>query len=206
MVGFSYATEEKIFNTFGITNNTITFHEISLRMLMWHVSEKQHIAIPEPLPGPGPHILYGHLCWLPAQEVHYMIAFKVAITVTPDSAKAVWEQSPCIKCFTQLLRSVPPKKRLGSLPKALQVQLLYSMRSKDPKISRLLKWTVGGQHYKTWRLENCSGKWSLWEGWLNITHQVCNMRVGGEYGAYAAVCIFECSYYKPWITSSYTPW
>lgn len=58
-------------------------------MIMCHMTEKQHIANPEPVPGPGPHILYGHLCWLQAQEVHYMMAFKVAITVIPDSAKAV---------------------------------------------------------------------------------------------------------------------
>lgn len=56
---------------------------------MCHMSEKQHIANSEHLPGPGPRILYGHQCWLQAREVHYMMAFKVAITVTPHSAKAV---------------------------------------------------------------------------------------------------------------------
>lgn len=111
---------------------------------MYHMSEMQHIANPEPLPGPSPHILYGHLCWFQAREVHYMMAFKMAITVIPDGAKSrVRAHSLCIKCYTQLLGSVPTKQRIGRLPKNPQLQLLFAMRSKylskDPSISGLLK-------------------------------------------------------------------
>lgn len=55
---------------------------------------------------------------------------------------SVRAQSPCIKCYTQLLCSVPAKQGLGRLYKTPLLRLLYSMRSKEPSISRFLKWTL----------------------------------------------------------------
>lgn len=97
---------------------------------MWRMTEKQHVANPETRPGPG---------WLQAQEVHYMMAFKVAITVTPDNS--VKAQSPCIKLYTQIQFSVPTMQRFGILPKKSATTIVgYVIQAlEDPSISRLLK-------------------------------------------------------------------
>lgn len=145
-------------------------------MLMCHMSEKQHTANPESLPRPSPHILY--LCWFQAQEVHYMMAFKVAIPVIPDTAKAVWEHNHHVSNATHTATVFWSNKAMTwqtTLKSATPVGS-YEIQIFQDFSSELYQ----GQQFRIWRPKKCSWKSCMWEGWLNITHLLCNMRVGGE--------------------------